>query len=131
MADLTTQVRLPGLSGAQAANYTPLAAADFFTAVPNSMYILHYKNGATPTGSGVFTVTDPTTPIPPGSGAVAGFADGILKPTGVFAANAEFIARIGNSSRFMDATGKVNLVHGGGTLTTATVAILGPFPPSS
>jgi len=128
MTDLTTQVRQPGLSGAQAANYAAIAAADFFTAIPGASYILHYKNGATPTGSGIFSVTDPTTPIPSGSGAVAGFADGILKPTGAFAANTEFIARIPNSDRFRDSTGKINLVHGGGTLTTATVAILGPFP---
>lgn len=128
MADLTTQVRQPTLSGAQAANYTPISAADFFTALPGASYILHYKNGATPTGSGVFTVTDPTTPIPLHSAQVAGFADGILKPTGVFAASAEFIARIGNTDRWRDSQGRINLVHLGGTLTTATVAILGPFP---
>lgn len=128
MADLTAQVRQPVLSGAQAANYAAISAADFFIAAPGASYILHYKNGATPTGSGIFSVQDRNTPIPVGSAQVAGFADGLLKPTGVFAANTEFIARIANTDRFRDSLGRINLDHGGGTLTTATVAILGPYP---
>lgn len=128
MADLTTAIRTPVLSGAQAVNYAAISATDFFVAAAGASYILHYKNGATPTGSGVFSVQDRNTPIPVGSGAVAGYADGITKPTGVFAANTEFIARIANSDRFRDSLGRINLDHGGGTLTTATVAILGPYP---
>lgn len=127
MADLTAQVRKPVLSGAQAVNYVAVSASDTFTAAPGASYILHYKNGATPTASGAFTVTDPTTPIPPDSGAAAGFADGVTKAAGSMLANTEFVARIANTDRFRNSTGQITLVHGG-TLTTVTVAILGPFP---
>lgn len=126
MADLTAQVQKPGLTGV-APTYTAVAAADFFTAAPNSRYELHYKNGATATASGAFTITDATTPIPSGSGAVAGFADAVVKATGSMLANTELKCVIANSDRFRDANGRINLVHGG-TLTTVTVNILGPFP---
>lgn len=126
MADLTSSVQQLGNAGA-APTYATVGAADFFTAVPNARYELHYKNGATPTASGAFTVTDPTTPIPAGSGAVAGFADQVVKAAGSMLANTELKAIIANSNRFRDANGRINLVHGG-TLTTVTVNILGPFP---
>lgn len=128
MADLTTStVRQVGIAGA-APVYTAISASDTFKPQPNARYILHYKNGATPTGAGVFSVTDPTTPVPAGSAATPGFADAVIKANGVFAATTELIAQIPNSNRFMDANGNITLVHGGGTLTTVSVAILGPFP---
>jgi hypothetical protein len=126
MADQTANVQKPSITGV-APTYVAANATDFFTATPNSRYEIHYKNGATATASGAFTVTDPTTPIPAGSGAVAGFADGIIKASGSMLANTELKAVIPNSSRFMDANGRINLVHGG-TLTTVTMNILGPFP---
>jgi len=127
MADLTlTAVQQPGLTGV-APLYVAASAADFFTAAPNSRYEIHYKNGATTTGGALpFKVTDPTTPIPVGSSAVAGFADGIVAVTGMLATT-ELKAVIANSTRFMDSQNRINLVHGG-TLTTVTVNILGPFP---
>jgi hypothetical protein len=126
MADQTAFVQLPTLTGS-APTYQVANATDFFTAVPNARYELHYKNGATPTATGAFTVTDGTTPIPPGSGAVAGFADGILKATGSMLASTELVCVISNSNRFRDSNGRINLVHGG-TLTTLTLGIRGPFP---
>jgi hypothetical protein len=126
MADQTANVQRPGLTGV-APTYFAANATDFITAAPNSRYEIHIKNGATPTASGAFTVGDPTTPIPVGSGAVAGFADGVLKTAGSMLANTELKAWIANSSRFMDANGRINFAFGG-TLTTVTVNIQGPFP---
>lgn len=126
MADLTSAVQQPSFAGV-APTYTAVSASDFFTAKPNSRYIIHYKNGATPTASGAFTATDQTTQIPQGSGAVAGFADAILKASGSMLASTELVSVIGKSDRFMDSTGKITLVHGG-TITTVSVCILGPYP---
>ena len=125
MADQTANVQRPGLTGV-APTYSAVNATDFFTAVPNSSYILHYKCGATPTGAGSFKITDPTTQIPTGSGAAAGFADAVIQNAGMLA-NAEVKMRISSSDRFRDSNGRVNLVHTG-TLTTVTLNILGPFP---
>lgn len=126
MADLTASVQNPTQTGA-APVYVACSATDFFTAIPNARYILHYKNGATPTASGSFTVTDPTTPVPTGTGLGAGFADVVTKAAGSMLANTELVAQIPQSSRHRDNQGRINLAHGG-TLTTLTVAILGPFP---
>lgn len=126
MADLTASVQNPGVVGA-APTYVACNATDFFNAAPNARYILHYKNGATATVSGAFSVTDPTTPIPQGSGQIAGFADVVTKAAGSMLANTELVSQIPNSTRHRDSNGRINLVHGG-TLTTVTVAILGPFP---
>jgi hypothetical protein len=126
MADLTASVQAPTQTGV-APTYAACSASDTFTAVPNARYILHYKNGATATASGSFTVTDPTTPIPTGSGAAAGFADQVTKAAGSMLANTELVSQIPNTNRFRDSTGKITLVHGG-TLTTLTVAIIGPLP---
>lgn len=125
MADQTANIQKPGLTGV-APTYAAANATDFFTAQPASRYELHYKNGATPTGAATFKVTDPTTPIPAGSSAVAGFADAVIQSAGM-SATTELKAVIPNSDRFRDANGKINLVHGG-TLTSVTLNILGPFP---
>ena len=126
MADQTANVQKPTLVGV-APTYVAANATDFFTAAPNSRYELHYKNGATPTASGDFHIIDQTTQIPAGSSAVAGFADAIVKAAGSMLATTELKAVIANSSRFMDSNGRIQLVHGG-TLTTVTLNILGPFP---
>jgi hypothetical protein len=125
MTDMTAAVQRPGLAGV-APTYTAVTAADFFTAQPGSAYKLHYKCGATPTGAGSFKATDPSTPIPPGSAAVAGYADAIVQNAGM-TATTELISIIPNSNRFRDAQGRINLVHTG-TLTTVTLAISGPYP---
>jgi hypothetical protein len=90
--------------------------------------MLHYKNGATAqaTGGTPNTITDPTTPIPTGSGLSAGFANAQTKATPGLSASEERVVWIDNSSRFRDANGAINLNHPG-TLTTVTVAIFGPF----
>lgn len=120
MADLTTSVVNPGIAGV-APTYATASAADYFTAAQNGKYMLHYKNGATPTG--ILKVADSTTPVPAGSTAVAGFAD--LQVTASLAASAERVVWIDNVNRFRDANGRVNLSNG--TPTTLTVAIFGPF----
>lgn len=126
MADLSASVQKLGVVGA-APTYVAANATDFFVAQPGSRYILHYKNGATPTASGAFSVTDPTTPIPQGSSQIAGFADVVTKASGSMLANTELVVDIPNSNRHRDSNGRINLIHGG-TLTTVTVCIMGPFP---
>jgi hypothetical protein len=124
---MTSAVQLPNLSGV-APTYTQCTAADKFTASPNARYMLHYKNGATAqaTGGSANTITDPTTPIPAGSGLSAGFANAQTKATPGLVASEERVVWIDNSNRFRDSTGAINLVHPG-TVTTVTVAIFGPF----
>jgi len=125
MADLSAAVQNPGLAGV-APTYSAVAAADFFVAAPRSRYVLHYKNGATPTGAASFKVTDPNTPVPAASGQAAGFADAVVQSAGM-GATTELVSQVPNSDRHRDSNGRINLTHGG-TLTTVTVAILGPFP---
>lgn len=125
MADLSAAVQNPGLAGV-APTYSAVAAADYFLAAPNSRYVLHYKNGATPTGVASFKVTDPNTPIPTASGQAVGFADAVVQSVGM-GGTTELVSTITNSNRHRDSNGRINLTHGG-TLTTVTVAILGPFP---
>jgi len=126
MTDMTAAVQNPGVTGV-APTYTACTATDKFTAVPNARYVLHYKNGATTSGGSLpFKVTDPTTPIPVGSGLSAGFADAIVAATGMLATT-ELVSVIANSNRHRDANGAINMTHGG-TLTTVSVAIFGPFP---
>jgi len=117
MADLTTQIRRPGIP-ATAPNYVAVGATDFFTAKSGAKYRLHYKNGAT-VGTGVLKVTDPSTPIPPGSGLAAGFADVTIASN--MAATSESVTVV-NGARHVDGNSRINLVHGG-TITTITVAI--------
>jgi len=123
----TFNAQKPALAGI-APTYNVCTATDKFAAVPGSKYMLHYKNGATAqaTGGANNTVTDSTTPIPAGSGAVAGFANAITIPTPGMLSTTESVVLIDNSTRFMDAQGFINLNHPG-TLTTVTVAILGPL----
>lgn len=111
-----------------APTYNVCTATDKFAAVQGGKYHLHYKNGATPqaSGSSPNKVTDNTSAIPPGSAAVAGFADLLTSAGAGMGATTESIVQIDNASRFIDGTGFVNLVHPG-TLTTMTVAILGPL----
>lgn len=117
MADLTAQIRRPGLVAA-APNYVGVGATDFFTARPGMRYRLHYKNGATP-GTGLLKVVDQTTPIPAGSSAAAGFAD--LNVVTNMAATSEIVTQL-SAGRFLDGNSRINLNHAG-TITTITVAI--------
>jgi hypothetical protein len=117
MADLTSQIRRPGITAA-APNYVGVSATDFFTAKTGARYRLHYKNGATP-GTGALKVGDPSTPIPAGSGLAAGFADVTIVTN--MAASSESVLVV-SVSRHVDGNGRINLTHGG-TLTTITVGV--------
>lgn len=111
-----------------APNYQAVTAADKFAAVPSSKYLLHYKNGATAqaSSSAPNKVTDTTAVIPAGSASIAGFADLLTSAGTGMGATSEATIEIDNSSRFIDGTGFINLVHPG-TLTTITVDIIGPL----
>lgn len=129
MSDLTVGVQKPDLTGV-APTYQVCTASDFFVAQPNSMYILHYKNGATAQTTGPNKVVDQVTPQPVGASLVGGWADAVHSSGTGLGANSERVLVIPNTSRFRDGQGKVQLVHPG-TLTTVTVNILGPFPASA
>jgi hypothetical protein len=111
-----------------APNYQSVTAADKFAAVPGAKYLLHYKNGATAqaSSSAPNKITDTTSVIPAGSSSVAGFADLLTSAGTGMGATSEATIEIDNSSRFIDGTGFINLVHPG-TLTTVTVDIIGPL----
>ncbi len=123
MTDIVPQK--PGLAGI-APNYIAVTAADRFLALPNSKYMLHYKNGVTPTGANTFKITDTTTPTPGAATPGAGFADAVVQNSGMVAST-ELVQVIDNSTRFRDTNGFVNLTHTGGTLTTVSVAVIGPL----
>lgn len=127
MADLTSSITKPGLLGS-APTYVAISAADKFTAQPGSRYMLHYKNGATPqaTGGSPNKVTNPTAVPPSGSSPAAGWADVVSQASPGMLATTELVVWIENSTPLRDATGFINLVHPG-TVTTMTVAIMGPF----
>jgi hypothetical protein len=118
---MTTFVAQKATLAAAAPTYNVCTAADKFAAAPGGKYLLHYKNGATPTG--ILKVTDQVTQIPAGSTATAGFAD--LQVTTTMLATTESVVEIDNASRFIDGQGFVNLVNV--TPTTLTVAIIGPL----
>lgn len=101
--------------------YNTATTSDTFSAQPNSKYMIHYKNGATPTGT--LKVRDRNVPIPAGSTAVAGFGD--VQVTAALSGSAEAVYMITNSSRFMDSQGKITLDNA--TPTTLTFAIFGPL----
>jgi hypothetical protein len=126
MTDMSAFVQRPDVAGV-APVYTACTATDFFAASPNASYILHYKNGATAQTTGPNKITDPSTPIPTGSSATAGFADASDGLSGGMAATSERTRIINNSTRFRDSNGRINLTHPG-TLTTVTVQIIGPLP---
>lgn len=124
MTDMTAFVQKANLTGA-APVYTPVTSTDKFKASSSSRYLLHYKNGATPQATGSMKVTDQTTTTPSGSVPGAGFADAVVVATPM-GATTELVVEIDNSTRFMDATGFINLTATG-TLTTVSVAIIGPL----
>jgi hypothetical protein len=126
MTDMTAAVQKPNLVGVTP-TYTACTAADKFSAAANSRYLLHYKNGATPVATSNFKITDQTSAAQAPAGAVlaGGWADDVSVPTPM-AATSEQVVWIDNTNRFRDGQGFINLVHGG-TLTTVSVAIFGPF----
>lgn len=120
---MTSAIQKPGLV-AVTPTYTACTVADKFTAAAGSRYMLHYKNGATPTGA--LKITDQTSnnQAPAGASLAAGWADAITVPASI-AASGEAVVWIDTPARFKDGNGQVNLVHN--TPTTLSVAIFGPF----
>lgn len=122
MADLTANVQAPSAAGVTP-SFGTCNASDFFTAQPNACYVLHYVNGATPTGA--LAVVDATTQPPSGATPAAGWANLVHTPASLGASTQKKVT-IGNSSRFRDSNGRINLTHV--TPTTLTLNIEGPFP---
>jgi len=121
MTDMTSAVQAGALAGV-APTYTQCTATDKFLAVSGGRYMLHYKNGATPTST--LKITDQTSVAPASaSGAGAGWAD--VQVSAALAGAAERVVWIDNSTRFRDSSGFINMAHT--TPTTLTVAIFGPF----
>lgn len=127
MTDFTAAVQKPGLAGA-APTYSALTATDKFLAAPGARYLLHYKNGATTQASGQNKIVDQVSnaQAPAAATLAGGWADAVTTGGTFMGANAESTVIIDNSTRFRDALGFINLTHGG-TLTTMTLQIVGPF----
>ena len=131
MATLTPQK--PSIGSPVTPTFTAVTAADKFAASGGS-WIIWYRNGAT-AGTATFWVLDGTNP-----GAVAPTgAQAPAVPTGATKwSDALIVSSMGattdkviaidaiNIANFVDSTGFVNLKHNG-TITTVTVAVLGPF----
>lgn len=126
MTDMTSFVQKPTVAGV-APTYTQCTAADKFTAVPNAKYMLHYKNGATPTTQLYINEqvavlpAGAVTPTPP-TGATK-WSD--VQVSAALGASGERVCWIDNSSNYRDANGFINMQHS--TPTTLSVAIFGPF----
>lgn len=126
MTDMTASVQSPSIAAPVTPTYTQCTAADKFSALPNMRYMLHYKNGGTPTGT-IF-INEKAAPTPAGSvpatpAGASKWSDAQVST--VLGASTERVVWIDNSSPFRDATGFINLQHV--TPTTLTVAIFGPF----
>jgi len=120
---MTSAIQKPGIV-AVTPTYTQCTAADKFLAAAGGKYMLHYRNGATPTG--ILKITDQTSAAqaPAGASLAGGWADAVTVPASI-PATTDAVVWIDVPARFKDGTGYVNLVHG--TPTTLTVAIFGPF----
>lgn len=110
-------------------SYTQCTAADKFLVNPSATYLLHYKNGATPTTQ--CYVTNQVVALPP-SVATPATPTGAtnwddLPISAAIGASAERDVFLDASviAQYIDGTGFVNLKHN--TPTTLTVAIYGPF----
>jgi hypothetical protein len=132
MATLTPQ--LPTVAAPITPIYSAVTAADKFAANPGTTYMISYVNGGTP-GTATLWVLDGNNPgavVPVGAqtpniptGATK-WSDAQISAT--LGASASRIIVLDKSiiANFIDSTGFVNLKHNG-TLTTITVAVLGPF----
>ena len=126
MTDMTAAVQRPTSGNPVTPTYTQCTAADKFYAGAGARYMLHYKNGATPT-TGLF-VNEQVAAAPPGttpsvpSGATK-WSD--MQVSAALGATTERVVIIDNVSAYRDVNGFVNLQHG--TPTTLTLAIFGPL----
>lgn len=125
MATFTPQA--VALDNPVAPAYTAVNAADKFTAVAGKRYMLHYKNGAT--ASGTVFINEQKAGLPRAAAATAPagatkWSDAKLATA--VGSNAELVVWIDDVTPYLDSTQSVNLQHAG-TLTTLTLAIFGPF----
>jgi len=119
MTDMTAFIQAPSVVGV-APVYTQCTATDKFAASLGSKYLLHYKNGATPTG--ILKGTDQTSAAqaPPAAVLSGGWADAQFSAS--MGATSELLVYMDNPLRFRDGQGFVNLSHG--TPTTLSLAII-------
>lgn len=126
MTDMTSAVQKPGLAGVTP-TYTQCTASDKFLAQRGARYMLHYKNGATPTTQ--LYINEQVATVPPGAVAPSVPTGGTkwsdVQVSPALGATTERVVWIDPSSNYIDATGFINLVHN--TPTTLSVAIFGPF----
>lgn len=132
MTDMTSAIQRPTAGAPVTPVYTQCTAADKFKATAGTRYMLHYKNGATPTGATASYVSEKAASAPPGAVPPAPAAPAtkwsdlqVILPAGL-TASTERVIVIDNISRYIDSLGFVNLLHGG-TLTTLSVCIIGPL----
>lgn len=131
MTDFSAAVQDPSAGAPVVPTYSACTATDKFSASQNSRYMLHYKNGATPTAGAIY-ISEKLAALPAGAvPLVAGapstkWSDLQVIGAGGIGASTERVIVIDNISPYIDSTGFVNLLHGG-TLTTLTVAIFGPL----
>jgi len=108
--------------------FTACTASDTFAASPGQSYLLYYINGATATGAAIYVsekaavAPSGSVPVTPATPATK-WSDLLIIAT-TFPANQSRAFLIPDVTNFL-AAGVVNLLHGG-TLTTLTVAVLGP-----
>ena len=127
MTTITTQALSTGVPGNP--SYTACTTSDKFLANPSGTYLLHYKNGATPTTQ--CYVTNQVTTLPPSVATPTVPTGGTnwddLPISAAIGASAERDVFLDPSiiAQYIDANGFVNLKHN--TPTTLTVAIYGPF----
>ena len=116
-----------GSTGSVAPTFTACTAADKFASIGGS-YMIYYRNGGT---GGVTTLWAlATVPAPP-AGVTPGVPTGAtnwqdLPLASTVGTSADRVCFIDDITPYIDNTGFVNLKHNG-TLTTLTVAVLGPF----
>jgi hypothetical protein len=112
----------------QTPTFSSVSASDTFNASQGQKFVLYYVNGGTPTGAAAYVseklavAPSGSVPVVPATPATK-FSDGLLIAT-------TFPASTSRWSEFIVdnylASGLVTLLHGG-TLTTLTLAILGPL----
>ena len=126
MTDFTAQIKQPTEGGgALAPVYNTCTTADKFAAQGGEWH-LHWKNGATPTGT-IF-VNEQKAVAPPGTtpGVPAGatkWSD--LKIATSIGGTSELVQVIADITKYVDSSGFVNIQTV--TPTTLTLAIFGPY----
>ena len=126
MTDMSAFVQDPTAGNPVTPIYTQCTAADKFTASRDQRYMLHFKNGATPTGT-IFVneklAQAPAGSVPTAPAGATKWSD--LKVSNSLGASSEVVIVIDNITPYLDTSGFVNLQNV--TPTTLQVAIFGPL----